>query len=219
MGAGLLEANRADGTVKRVHCGWAAHAGVTAAALAREGLTGPPTVLEGRFGFFAAYLDGRGDADALLAGLGKRWEVTRAVYKPYPANHFTHPAIDCAFALRAGDLDPGDIEEIELGVPARLALAGRVRCVADDRASGLFPLSFGAVLRIRTRGGTTLTHRVDSSRGGPGNPLSSEELALKFRLNASRALPEEAVTALDRRIAGPAEAQDARHIALISPVT
>ncbi|HVD56665.1 MAG TPA: MmgE/PrpD family protein [Thermoleophilaceae bacterium] len=28
MGAGLLEANRTGGTVKRVHCGWAARCGV-----------------------------------------------------------------------------------------------------------------------------------------------------------------------------------------------
>ncbi|MDB4872990.1 MAG: MmgE/PrpD family protein [Gemmatimonadales bacterium] len=39
-GAGLLEANRTGGTVKRVHCGWAAHCGVAAADLARRGLTG-----------------------------------------------------------------------------------------------------------------------------------------------------------------------------------
>ena len=47
----LLETNRTGGTVKRVDCGWAAHYGVAAADLARHGLTGPPTVLEGRFGF------------------------------------------------------------------------------------------------------------------------------------------------------------------------
>jgi hypothetical protein len=35
MGAGLLEANRTGGTVKRVHCGWAARGGVAAAGLAR----------------------------------------------------------------------------------------------------------------------------------------------------------------------------------------
>ena len=59
MGAGLLEANRTGGTVKRVHCGWAAHCGVAAADLARHGLTGPPTVLEGRFGFLQAFCGDR----------------------------------------------------------------------------------------------------------------------------------------------------------------
>ena len=62
MGAGIIEANR-TGTVKRIHCGWAAHAGITA-ALAARGLTGPPTVFEGRFGFLRAYLDDRADAEA-----------------------------------------------------------------------------------------------------------------------------------------------------------
>ena len=41
MGAGLLEANRTGGTVKRVHCGWAAHCGVAAADLARHGAHRP----------------------------------------------------------------------------------------------------------------------------------------------------------------------------------
>ena len=64
MGAGVIEANRTGGTVKRVHCGWAAHAGVAAADLARHGLTGPPTVLEGRFGFLQAFCGDRATSSA-----------------------------------------------------------------------------------------------------------------------------------------------------------
>jgi 2-methylcitrate dehydratase PrpD len=116
MGAGIIEANRTGGTVKRVHCGWAAHAGVTAAELAANGLTGPPTVFEGRFGFLRAYLDDRVDADALTRGLGQHWELTRVFFKPYPANHFTHAGIDAAIRLREEGLEIGGIESIELGV-------------------------------------------------------------------------------------------------------
>ncbi|MEU8105909.1 MmgE/PrpD family protein [Nonomuraea muscovyensis] len=252
MGAGLLEANRTGGTIKRAHCGWAAHCGVSAAVLALEGVTGPPTVLEGRFGFFGAWLDGRYDESAMLFALGRRWELLRTVYKPYPTNHFTHPGIDCALALRADGLRPAEVdevEEVELGVaapvlrtiaepreekvrprspyhakfsgpytvaaallgggglglaaddfaaltPDRLALAARVRCVADERASEIFPRAFAAVLRVRLRGGALLEHRVDSSRGGPERPLTREELAVKFRANAGRALPADQVEAL-----------------------
>ena len=64
MGAGVIEANRTGGTVKRVHCGWAAHAGVAAADLAAHGLTGPPTVLEGRFGFLQAFCGDRAHVEA-----------------------------------------------------------------------------------------------------------------------------------------------------------
>jgi 2-methylcitrate dehydratase PrpD len=116
MGAGIIEANRTGGTVKRIHCGWAAHAGVTAAELAANGLTGPPTVFEGRFGFLRAYLDDRVDADALTRGLGQHWELTRVFFKPYPANHFTHAGIDAAIRLREEGLEIGEIQNIELGV-------------------------------------------------------------------------------------------------------
>jgi 2-methylcitrate dehydratase PrpD len=116
MASGVLEANRNGGTVKRVHCGWAAHAAVTAALLAAEGLTGPPTVLEGRFGLFQAFLSGDYDAAAITAGLGDRWEVPGIFFKPYPANHFTHAGIDAALALRADGLVIDEIASLELAV-------------------------------------------------------------------------------------------------------
>ncbi len=116
MGAGIIEANRTGGTVKRIHCGWAAHAGIVAASMAREGITGPPTVLEGRFGLFNAFLDGRYDAHALLDDLGTRWEILNTAYKPYPTNHFTHPGIDCVLALRAQGVKAEDVKSIVLGV-------------------------------------------------------------------------------------------------------
>ncbi|MDP5316882.1 MmgE/PrpD family protein [Streptomyces poriferorum] len=121
MGAGVIEANRTGGSVKRVHCGWAAHCGVTAAQLAAEGVTGPPTVIEGRFGFLTAFLGDQWHAEPLTEGLDAmhdtaNWQYLRTVYKPYPSNHFTHPGIDCALALRARGLDPDTIATAELGV-------------------------------------------------------------------------------------------------------
>ncbi|MEX2323716.1 MAG: MmgE/PrpD family protein [Acidimicrobiia bacterium] len=256
MGAGLLEANRTGGSVKRVHCGWAAHAGVNAAMMARHGLTGPPTVLEGRFGFFRAYSDGRFDQGAILNGLGETWELPRIFYKPYPTNHFTHAGIDAALALRSRGVDPADIVAIHLGVPApvlrtiaeppeqkahpltpyhakfsgpftvataligggglgvysddftdetlrdpeRLRLAGLVRCFADEEATAAFPHQFPAVLTLGLRDGTEVSERVTHNRGGPDRPLSPEELALKFRLNARRSVPAEQTAGLEAAI-------------------
>jgi len=134
MGAGLIEANRTGGSVKRIHCGWAAHAGVEAAEFAVEGITGPPTVLEGRFGFLRAYLDEDYDLAALVEGLGRRWELLRTVYKPYPCNHFTHPGIDCALALRAAGLRAADVAHAELGVAA-----ATVRTIGEPRADKVKP--------------------------------------------------------------------------------
>ena len=116
MASGILEANRTGGTVKRMHCGWAAHAGVTAAQLVRHGFTGAPTVLEGRFGFFQAWLHGRFDAAQITEGLGEKWSVPGIFFKPYPANHFTHAGIDAALALRSRGVRAEDVESLRLGV-------------------------------------------------------------------------------------------------------
>ena len=243
MGAGVIEANRTGGTVKRIHCGWAAHSGITAAQFAREGVTGPPTVLEGRFGFFQAYLDGRYDSAPITDQLGTHWELLRTVYKPYPTNHFTHPGIDCALALRPHMPNLNEIKSITLGVaapvmrtiaepaeeksnprsgyhakfsgpftiaaaltgggglgiylddfgpgwdsPLRLELARKVKVVADERATEIFPKAFAARLEIELNDGTYLEHRVDASRGSEQSPLTREEVLLKFRLNAERIL-------------------------------
>ncbi|MGI5176638.1 MmgE/PrpD family protein [Dactylosporangium sp. CA-152071] len=118
MAAGIIEANRTGGNVKRLHCGWAAHSAVTAADLVSRGITGPPTVLEGRFGFFEAFLRGEFDPAAILDGLGTEWEVPRIFFKPYPANHFTHAAIDAATALRRRGVDHRAVRSLTLGVPA-----------------------------------------------------------------------------------------------------
>lgn len=118
MASGVIEANRTGGTVKRLHCGWAAHAALTAAGLVARGITGPPTVFEGRFGFFRAFLDGQYDADAILRGLGANWEVPGIFFKPYPANHFTHAGIDAALALRGKGIEVTDVTRLQLGVAA-----------------------------------------------------------------------------------------------------
>ncbi|WP_067857304.1 MmgE/PrpD family protein [Nocardia shimofusensis] len=247
MGSGLLEANRTGGTVKRVHCGWAAHSAVTAGSLAEHGLTGPPTVIEGRFGLLQAFCGEYGDPAVVTAGLGEHWELPGVFFKPYPCNHFTHAGIDAALRLRADGVTADLIDTLVLGAPTpvlrtigepteskrrpesgyhaafsgpytvaaallgggglglfhedftdaaaadprRLALAAKVECVPDAHCDSIFPYQFPAVLTAHLRDGRTLVERVDVNRGGPGNPLSAEELTAKFRLNTAEVFDAE----------------------------
>jgi 2-methylcitrate dehydratase PrpD len=115
MGAGLIEANRAGGSIKRFHGGWAAHSAVTAAGMAYHGLTGPATVLEGRFGFYRAFCGERWRPEAVLDGLGERWETPGILYKPYPCNHFTHAVVDAALALKQKGLQAEDVDRVTIG--------------------------------------------------------------------------------------------------------
>jgi 2-methylcitrate dehydratase PrpD len=101
--AGLLEC-WVDGTdSKFLHSGWAAQSGIAAAYLAQAGATGPPAVLEGRFGLFASHLQ---DAsvprrfDRIANGLGTEWESRNSSFKPYPAAHVLHPYVDAILRAR-----------------------------------------------------------------------------------------------------------------------
>jgi 2-methylcitrate dehydratase PrpD len=118
MGSGLIEANRSGGTVKPFHCGWAAHSAIAAAVLVEAGLTGPPTVFEGRFGFLQAYAGGHGRLEALVDGLGSEWRTPEIFYKPYPCNHFTHALVDAALGFKANGLRPADVRRVEIGTAA-----------------------------------------------------------------------------------------------------
>ena len=93
----------ADGSwTKRLHPGWAAHAGVAAVILARAGFTGPETVFEGAHGFYQAFAGGSVEAtvDGLLGTLGREWELEQLTLKPYPCGSIAQPYMDCALRLR-----------------------------------------------------------------------------------------------------------------------
>ena len=111
--AGIIE-YLADGSwTKRLHPGWGAHAGVTAALLARAGFTGPETVLEGPHGLYSAFAGGHdaGRLDALLDSLGTMWELAELTLKPYPCGSIAQPYMDCAMRLRE-HVRRGDITAI-----------------------------------------------------------------------------------------------------------
>jgi 2-methylcitrate dehydratase PrpD len=114
--SGLLAYLNDGAQTKPFHAGWAAHAGVVAARLAAHGAEGPPSAIEGRFGVFPALADVH-DADADLP-LGRVWRVPELAIKPYPCCHFSHGCLAAGEALLADGLDPADIDEIAVAVPA-----------------------------------------------------------------------------------------------------
>ena len=123
MAAGSLEFLEDGAWTKRLHPGWAAVSGLTAAGLARGGFVGASAPYEGRFGLYNNYLGQTraefADLDLATAGLGSHWELMKVAVKPFPACHFAHACIDAAIALACDhDLEPGDITRVRARVPA-----------------------------------------------------------------------------------------------------
>ncbi len=121
MASGLF-AYLEDGTAtKPIHPAWAAHGGILAVRLATLGAEGPPSVVEGKFGLYHAFLGaerGEIDIDAQLADLGSRWETPRIAYKPFPVCHFMHGSLGAtAEALHGRTLSPDEIADVLVTVP------------------------------------------------------------------------------------------------------
>ncbi len=110
--AGVWEFLATGAMSKHLHAARAAEAGVVAAELAALGFTGPPAILEGAAGFFAAACP---DADpgAVLRDPDTPWQVHETSIKPWPSCRHTHPVIDAALELAPG-LDSDAIEAVDV---------------------------------------------------------------------------------------------------------
>ena len=114
--SGLME-HFADGTlVKSMHPGWAAHSAIAAAHLAKNGLTGPATILEGRNGVYRSHAQvdiSEFNFDRVTANIGKEWELLNTSFKPYPCVHIVHPFLDALLYLyRKEGLCYDDVKKI-----------------------------------------------------------------------------------------------------------
>ena len=109
--AGLQQAFRMDSMSKPLHAGRAAEAGVAAALMAREGVTGSLDVMAG----FAAAMGDKPDWERGLATLGKDFHITRMTFKNHACCGHTFAAIDGALKLKKRmKIEPADIEQVEV---------------------------------------------------------------------------------------------------------
>jgi 2-methylcitrate dehydratase PrpD len=107
----------ADGAwTKRMHPGWAAHNGVVAATLAKEGYTGPMEIIEGKSGFLHAYSDDV-DHNDVSDGLGDWYYIDKTSIKPHSCCRYNQGPIDCILELVADHgLTTSDVDKIRVGM-------------------------------------------------------------------------------------------------------
>jgi 2-methylcitrate dehydratase PrpD len=134
-------------TIKIVQGGQAAVAGITAAGLAGEGLTGTPQVLEGshlKGGFTQMTTSADPKMEKLSEGLGEVYTIMDIYFKPYSACRHTHGAIQAALELsKKHRIDPRDIERIDVytyGI-AELAVGKGIK-KGDSFVAGQFSIPY-----------------------------------------------------------------------------
>lgn len=139
---GLWQMRHESAMTKQWHVCSAARQGYFAAFMAKAGLTGTASILEGQQGLYAATC-----RDPRPMTFPDQWRIFEVSFKPWAACRHAHPAIDCALALRAaGELTapfhvqtyadaitfcdrPNPVTEVD----AKFSLQHAVALIADGR--------------------------------------------------------------------------------------
>lgn len=170
--SGSLEFLSDGSFTKRFHAGWSAHSGVVAALLAREGFTGPATIIEGKFGFLHAYSTGS-DPQKVLAGWGEPYEVMNTSIKPHACCRYKQGAIDCIlYIVKQNNLTPDEIDHIKVSIlKAGFALVADppdLKCNPSSVVDAQFSMPFGAALAILKKSASLDQYSIEN--------ISSEEV-------------------------------------------
>lgn len=147
LGSGLMEFSRSGGLVKRLHLGRAAESGFLAAALARDGYTGPAAVLEGKYGALQTFCRDA-EPERLTQDLGVVWHTMKAKLKRFACHSNAQVPVSLVLELKARHGISGD--EV-----ARIALAVNEKSLSHhnipepvDLAMAQYSVPFSAALAL-----------------------------------------------------------------------
>ena len=146
--AGLLEFAWSGGDTKRLHLGRAGQLGLESALLARQGVRGPATVLEGRYGYFNAFSTPP-RMEKLVDGLGSEWAIEPPSLKSY-ATHVTQQAVVQAIQdlKREHPLDPRAITRVVITGAPRIMEERHAAREPRDVLGGQYSLPFTAAVAL-----------------------------------------------------------------------
>ncbi len=119
MASGIVEFSQSGGQPKRIHAGLAAASGIRAAYLAKNGMEGPASSLDGRYGFCRTFSP-EPKVEMLTAELGIRYMLDEVTVKPYPSCSDVHSLIECAQVIASEGVRPEDIAAIAAVAPSKV---------------------------------------------------------------------------------------------------
>jgi 2-methylcitrate dehydratase PrpD len=149
--AGLFAFVNGGADIKRLHAGHAAREGLQAALLVREGVEGPPDVIEARDGFMQAFAFARADrARAVALPPAVPFGITDCYIKPYPCCRHIQPAVEALIGLVNGERIATE-EVIRVDAETYRIAAEHAHTGWDDFASAQlsFPYLMALALKFR----------------------------------------------------------------------
>jgi 2-methylcitrate dehydratase PrpD len=146
--AGLLEFASSGADTKRLHLGRASQLGLESALLAQQGLRGPATVLESRYGYYTAFSEPT-DLQPLVDGLGRDWAIRPPSHKSF-ATHVTHQAVVQAISQwrQAHSVEPEAIDRVLIRGTPRITETRHAQRDPQTVMGGQYSLPFTAAVAL-----------------------------------------------------------------------
>ena len=146
--SGTMEYDQTGGEVKRVIAGIAARGGIQSAILAQFGLTGPPTIIEGKRGFLKVFAD-LVEPEEITRDLGREFKIMRIWFKLYPCVATVQGVIYTLNKLiDEHRFSADDVDEIRVGISETSLSHGGAIYEPHDTASAQFSLPFSLAIRL-----------------------------------------------------------------------
>ncbi len=113
-----------------------------------------------------------------------------------------------AIAIADGKVTPGQFDETRIADPSLAPLMDAVRVVPNGSFEARFPEEQPSRVTLKLRNGSTLSREVSQPKGDPRNPMTSEEILVKFNGLASATLTGEEIERLISRLRSIDELDD-----------
>lgn len=147
LSSGLMEFSKSGGLVKRLHLGRAAEGGFMAAALARDGYTGPAEVLEGKYGMLNTFCRDA-SPELLTKDFGTVWHTMKTKLKRYACHANAQVPVTLALELKAKHGITGDdVARITLAVNEK-TLSHHAILEPVDLAMAQYSVPFSTALAL-----------------------------------------------------------------------
>ncbi len=178
---GLAQFYKSGSTIKRINGGRAAEAGVVAAMLTRNGISGPTDILEGEAGYFRAFAD-QFDASRVEAALGDVFHLMEVSTKVHAGAGRLQATTDAGLALASEHrISPDQIVDVEAGIPK--VIQGRLtHANPQDMQSAQVSVPFALAIALTigsSRGANAGLRPEDYERGLASAEI--RELAARVR--------------------------------------
>jgi 2-methylcitrate dehydratase len=122
-------------------------------------------------------------------------------YRPDSKETADHSLPYCmAVGLVDGMVTPLQFKEERVLDKSLIPVMDKVKVVANDEFEALFPKFQPSRVTITTKSGTSYTTRVDVPKGDPRDPMSAEEIAVKFHALGDSVIGKNACDALAKSI-------------------